>query len=390
MAVDFKGLGQVEFKLIMLQFILSRSALILLSTTLAVLTVGCNREQQVAVTSGDEQTVPKDKSVAPLAATTAPLLPSPEPEPAMQRLPEIEVSYFEQGLDKAVGALSISQSAQSTDDWNLVALQLQDAIALMQKVPVDSPYFTSAQAKIIDYQRSLKYATRKATQPVPPQQAQPERIVVDIPQASVTPSITQPIVTQPPLAPAQKPESAKKLPPPLPKPTTVAPPKQQEAFALPTKQQNEQQVYTAPIKRRIGGTPIIEVTFNGNQIFEMIVDTGASGTVITQKMANALAVVQVGRAKANTASSKAVEFPIGYVDSMEVGGAKVNRVAVAIAGADLETGLLGHDFFGDYDITIKRDVVEFRPQSHSQINPTQETEFTAPNAPKERQPVIYP
>ena len=375
----------------MVQFILSRAGLILLSTILAVLTVGCNGEQQVAVTSGDEQpVVPKDKSVAPPAATTTPLSASPQLEPGRQHLSEIEVGYFEQGLDKAVSALSISQSAQSTDDWNLVAIELQEAIALMQKVPVDSPYFTSAQAKIIDYQRHVKYATRKATRPVnPPQQAQPERIAVGIPQPSVTPSITQPsitqpIVTQPPLAPREKPL------PPLPKPTTVAPLKQQEALVVPTKRQNEQPVYTAPIKRRIGGTPIIEVTFNGNQLFEMIVDTGASGTVITQKMANALAVVQVGRAKANTASSKAVEFPIGYVDSMEVGGVKVNRVAVAIAGTDLETGLLGHDFFGDYDITIKRDIVEFRPQSHSQINSTQETEFVAPTVPKERQPVVHP
>ncbi|BAY48601.1 hypothetical protein SAMD00079811_62270 [Scytonema sp. HK-05] len=380
----------------MVQFILSRAGLILLSTTLAVFTVGCNREQQVAVTSGDEQpVVPEDKSVAPPAATTTPLSAGTQLEPPRQHLSEIEVGYFEQGLDKAVSALSISQSAQSTDDWNLVAIELQEAIALMQKVPVDSPYFTSAQAKIIDYKRHVKYATRKATRPVnPPQQAQPERVAVGIPEPSVTPSITQPIVnqpivtqpivTQPPLAPRQK------ALPPLPKPTTVVPLKQQEALVVPTKRQNEQPVYTAPIKRRIGGTPIIEVTFNGNQLFEMIVDTGASGTVITQKMANALAVVQVGRAKANTASSKAVEFPIGYVDSMEVGGVKVNRVAVAIAGTDLETGLLGHDFFGDYDITIKRDVVEFRPQSHSQINSTQEAEFVAPTLPKERQPVVDP
>lgn len=321
----------------MLHLILSRAALILVSTTLAVLTVACNKEQQVAVTGGDEQPAPTDKSVASPAATTLPLSASPQPESPRQQLSEIEVSYFEQGLDKAVGALSISQSAQSVEDWDLVAIQLQDAIALMQKVPVDSPYFTSAQAKIIDYQRQLKYAIRKATLPInPPPQAQPKRIVVAVPQASVIPSITPPSVTQPPIAPAEK------LQPPLPKSTPVVPLKQQEAFALPTKRQNEQQVYTAPIKRRIGGTPIIEVTFNGNQPFEMILDTGASGTVITQKMANALGVVPVGRAKANTASSKAIEFPIGYVDSMEVGGAKVNRVAVAIAGAELETGLLGH------------------------------------------------
>ncbi|NJR73033.1 MAG: hypothetical protein HC773_03670 [Scytonema sp. CRU_2_7] len=377
------------------QFISFRAALILLSTTLAVLTVACHRKQQVTVTTGHEQAAPQDKSVASPVATTAPLSTSPQPpQPTIQPPKEIEVSYFEQGLDKAVGALSISQSAQSTDDWNLVAIQLADAIALMKKVPVDSPYFTNAQAKILDYQRHLRYAIQKATRPInPPQQAQPQRLVVAIPQASVTPRIPNQLSPQ-------HYHTCSKRQPLLPTRIPVDPPQQPEAFALTTKRQNEQQVYTAPIKRRIGGTPIIEVTFNGSQPFEMILDTGASGTVITQKMANALGVVQVGRAKANTANSKGVEFPIGYVDSMEVDGAKVNRVAVAIAGADLETGLLGHDFFGDYDITIKRNIVEFRPQSRSpfgrlpagasQINSNQEAEFTAPTVPKVRPSVINP
>ena len=93
----------------------------------------------------------------------------------------------------------------------------------------------------------------------------------------------------------------------------------------------------------------------------MIVDTGASGTVITQQMASALGVVPVGKAKANTASDRNVEFAIGYIKSIEVGGAVIHNISVAIApSADLEMGLLGQDFFSNYDVTIKRDVVEFR------------------------------
>jgi predicted aspartyl protease len=376
------------------QFILSRAALILLYTTLAVLTVACNGKQRVTARSGEQQSVPNNQNVASPVTTMAPLNATPQPQATLQPVKEISVSYFEQGLDKAVGALSISQSAKSTNDWNLVAIQLADAIALMRKVPVDNPDFATAQAKILDYQLNLKDAIQKAAPPVnlPRRQAQRERIAVAIPQVSVAPTvtstITKPSITETPAAPAEQLQS------PLPNPIPLPPPKQQEVLAPPTiKQQDEQQVYTVGIKRRIGGTPIIEVTFNGTQPFEMIVDTGASGTVITQNMANALGVVEVGKTKANTANSKGVEFPIGYVDSMEVAGAKVNHVAVAIASADLETGLLGHDFFGDYDITIKRDVVEFRPRSRSPIgqlpakasqsNPIQETEFSAPNAPKE-------
>lgn len=235
-------------------------------------------------------------------------------------------------LDKAAGAKSISQSAVSVDDWNLVISLFQDAIALMKKIKRDSSNFTFAQSQIVEYRREIAYAR---------QQAKP---------TNLTSSVTQP---QPLIIDVPKPQTTIKSSKPFLSSTTVP------LAMLPSK--NE--VFIVPIKRRMGGTPIIEVTFNGTQRFEMIVDTGASGTVITENIAAALGVVPTGKAKANTASAKAVEFPIGYLDSMEVGGMTVNKVPVAIAGTELETGLLGHDFFGNYDVTIKRNVVEFRPQT---------------------------
>ncbi|HEY9748602.1 MAG TPA: retropepsin-like aspartic protease [Allocoleopsis sp.] len=120
------------------------------------------------------------------------------------------------------------------------------------------------------------------------------------------------------------------------------------------------QVFQARILRREAGTPIIAVTFNGSQTFEMIVDTGASGTVVTRQMAAAMRLVPVGKLKFDTASAKGIELSLGKVHTMEVNGATAQGLLVAIAGPELETGLLGHDFFGKYDITIKRDVVEFR------------------------------
>lgn len=361
----------------MLQFILSRAAFILLSSTLAVLVVACQKNQQPTATGGNELSTLTDQSVAPPATTSAVLPATSQPE-SVSHSSAIELSYFEQGLDKAVGAFSISQSAQSADDWGLVVSQLQDAVALMNKVPVDSPYFTSAQTKIAEYKRQLKLATQQATRVVPePSPQELETEVAVVPQTSGGTNMTQP-----PPAPAPR-----KLTPAVTK--TFKPPKAQASSIpipvnpIPVQRENEPPVYTALIKRRLGGTPIIEVTFNGDQHFEMILDTGASGTVITQKMALALGVVPVTKAKANTASSKAVEFPIGYVNSIEIDGVRINKVPVAIAGAELETGLLGHDFFGNYDITIKRDVVEFRPQSLSQINSTTEPEVTIPTLPKE-------
>lgn len=122
----------------------------------------------------------------------------------------------------------------------------------------------------------------------------------------------------------------------------------------------KQGLFQAVIKRRAGGTPVIDVVLNGQQTFEMIVDTGASGTVITQKMARVLGIVPIAKAKFDTASAVGVEMPIGRLTSVNVNGAVMKNLMVPIAGPDLDIGLLGHDFFGDYDITIKRDVVEFR------------------------------
>ncbi|MCU0545163.1 MAG: retroviral-like aspartic protease family protein [Oscillatoriaceae cyanobacterium Prado104] len=122
--------------------------------------------------------------------------------------------------------------------------------------------------------------------------------------------------------------------------------------------QGNQRVFQARIKRRAGGTPVIDVVFNGNRTFEMIVDTGASGTLITQRMAAALGVRPVRTIKAGIADGSIVEFPIGRVQSIGVGGAQVRNVEVAIA-RQMEIGLLGHDFFGNYDVKIKKDVVEF-------------------------------
>lgn len=121
-------------------------------------------------------------------------------------------------------------------------------------------------------------------------------------------------------------------------------------------------VFRSPIKRRKGRTPVIDVTFEtgkGSQIFEMILDTGASGTVITDAMATALGITKVAEARINTASERGVRVPLGYVNRIEVANISTQNVLVAIQPA-LDIGLLGHDFFGDLEITVKRDVVEFR------------------------------
>lgn len=120
-------------------------------------------------------------------------------------------------------------------------------------------------------------------------------------------------------------------------------------------------VYQAKIKRRAGGTPVIDVVFNGSKKFEMIVDTGASGTLITKPMARDLGVRITGRTKAKIADGSTVAFDVGRVESIAVNGAMVKNVQVAIADK-MEIGLLGHDFFDKFDVKMKQDVIEFYPR----------------------------
>jgi len=119
--------------------------------------------------------------------------------------------------------------------------------------------------------------------------------------------------------------------------------------------------YEAPIIDSVYGIPIINVNFNG-QTFPMMVDTGASGTLVTQPMAAALRIQPIGQVESSTANGVAV-FDVGYVRSIEIDGATVYNVPVAVGRPDLDIGLLGHDFFQYFDVTIRQNVVEFHPRA---------------------------
>jgi hypothetical protein len=353
----------------MLDFISSRATLFFVSVTLAVLAVACGRGKEAQIDGEINATASNlsNRAESPTQAGAMQMNPGSQLL-TPQTQPNTQPSLFELGLDKASGAFNISQTAQSIADWDLVASQYQDAIALMKKIERGNPYFAIAQSKITEYQRKVQYAqlrtiptTQVTVAAVPSQTPQPVAAAVPTP-------VNKPILVVPPSAKQTriaKPVIQQSQPTPTP---TLLPTDTEFLAQQLVVQEPAEKAFTIPIKRRAGGTPVIDVTFNGNQQFEMIVDTGASATVITQRMATALAVVPVGRAKANTASSKAVEFPIGYINSMEVEGVRVSKIPVAIAGTQLETGLLGHDFFGNYDITIKRDVVEFRPHTATPSN----------------------
>ncbi|MBW4508049.1 MAG: retroviral-like aspartic protease family protein [Scytonematopsis contorta HA4267-MV1] len=104
------------------------------------------------------------------------------------------------------------------------------------------------------------------------------------------------------------------------------------------------------IKYRLSGIPVIDVTFNRKNKYEMMLDTGCSGTVISANVAKALKVKVVGTEFARLADGSIAEFPWGYIDKVEVGG--IQRTDLRVGIADSRMGLLGQDFYGKYKVII--------------------------------------
>lgn len=303
-----------------------RATILLLSGTLAFASVACssiNPSQQV-----------KSVSTSPAAseAANSPASPKPVATTAVSQNTSRVPSLYERALDSAQSAATITQSAQSADDWNLALSRWRQAVDLLQAVPKSSPYYAIAKSKIAQYQRYLTYAQKQA---IRPNRQGASTTAVGIP-CQATDCANAPNTTL---------NSAS--------PTPVMDSKLSAS---------NPQVFIARIKRRMGGTPIIDVIFNGKHTFEMIVDSGASATVITPAMAARMGVRPETVVIANTASDKSVKFGAGKVQSIAVEGAVVKNVQVAIAGSGLDTGLLGQDFFSNYDIWMKQDIIEFHPR----------------------------
>ena len=266
------------------------------------------------------------------------------PEPVVNTASQLVPDLYAQAIDRAKSAYLLSRSAQSKDDWQLVVGRWQQAIHLMAALPQSNPHRSQAQQKLGDYQRNLAFAQRQAGRSMAI--ANPDGLIVFAPRTAQS---------QPGSSNASKsssPEASQAASQTI----QASPPQPQSSVTS----LSSQRTFSVPIVRRAGNTPVVNVRFNDSQTFEMIVDTGASGTLITRSMADALNIVPVAQTKVDTASARDVKVPLGYVSSMNVGGATAQHVLVAIAGPELSLGLLGHDFFGNYDVTIRESRVEFQ------------------------------
>ncbi|MEO0757810.1 MAG: aspartyl protease family protein [Cyanobacteria bacterium J06648_16] len=260
-----------------------------------------------------EETNVAETSTAGMAVNSTPTVAPEAPEETAAPVPPN--TGYDEGLALAAGAVKLGQQAQSPDDWDLVVSRWQRAIERLKTVPAGDPNHATAQAKVTEYERNLAYA-----------QAQLERL--ENPPAAV------------PLA----------RPAPVASPTRPAPASPAQATA------SDQ--FQVPIVSRSGGSPVILVTFNDGLSVPMILDTGASGTLITRDLANQLGLTVTGQTLAATASDRAVPLDLARVNSMTVNGITRTNVTVAVGDA-IPIGLLGNDFHQGYDISIRASSVEF-------------------------------
>jgi hypothetical protein len=134
-------------------------AITVLLIVFSTLVAGCSSEEKQA------------KLSAPVPSQSASPTPSPEqttPQVSLKTpLLSSQTDPYPDASSKAIAAATISQSAQSSDDWKLVAQMWQEAITLMKSVSNTSSNYAVSQKKIGEYQRNLVYANKQATKPLP-------------------------------------------------------------------------------------------------------------------------------------------------------------------------------------------------------------------------------
>ena len=305
---------------------LSFHRFILLPSLVSLICYGCSQTPE---------TIATDSAIAQGAQTQDIQTPISEPIQQDETQPTAEVAKasssseiaYREGINLASSAYQLSESAISPDDWGLIASRWRRAAEQLAKVADDNENYEIAQTKIADYTRSAENAEAQ----------------IDALQNPADAAIAA--------KPVSTPKRAAKTAtlPPLPAPAS-------ETVSAASSS------VTVPVVRRLYGTPIVRVTFNNAKSYEMILDTGASRTLITRTMANELGVVADERMVAATASEAEVVFDLGKVSSIEMGGISLNDARVSI-GDSVSVGLLGNDFLNGYDVTIRgrENVVELMP-----------------------------
>ncbi|MEO1181909.1 MAG: hypothetical protein AAFX51_13925, partial [Cyanobacteria bacterium J06636_28] len=68
---------------------------------------------------------------------------------------------YQDAINLASGAVTLGQQAKSPDDWDLIVGRWEQAIEKLKAVPADHQHYSTAQAKIKDYERNLAQAQQR-------------------------------------------------------------------------------------------------------------------------------------------------------------------------------------------------------------------------------------
>lgn len=116
---------------------------------LLTLASGCSQSLQ--------KTSEATQSPTPLSFPS-PLSPASPATPAPASDPLVDAE------DAAQGAISLTQSAVSSEDWKIIAQQWERAIAMLESVPESDPKIAAVRDKLAGYKQNLAYARQQAQQ----------------------------------------------------------------------------------------------------------------------------------------------------------------------------------------------------------------------------------
>jgi clan AA aspartic protease (TIGR02281 family) len=216
------------------------------------------------------------------------------------------VDKYLEAIDVASSAKSFSQSALTKDDWLLVADKWQEAIALLKTIPKSSANYDLALKLLPQYEQNKNQARQKSA-------------------TFKSSQSSQSLTSQPLDSGTENPEASRS--------------------------------FSIPIIQKMQGVPVVEVIINGERT-QMLLDTGASRTLITKGFSQRLSLQATGSTSAKTANGLA-NFDTVTLNSVQVGKIQLSNLSVAVGNDDMNYGLLGHDIYEGYDITLKEDRVVF-------------------------------
>ena len=104
------------------------------------------------------------------------------------------------------------------------------------------------------------------------------------------------------------------------------------------------------LKRGLDGHYRAEAMINNEKV-DVLVDTGATGVAISQRVADKLNLKSIDAVRTNTANGDAVGYMV-RLDSVKVGGVEANNVSAMIAPGLEGDVLLGMSYLGRMDVRL--------------------------------------